>query len=79
MSAEDPYFVDRWYLWKNGKLQHRRLDCASLDEANGRLAEFVKMPDTTRVVISKRGFKRNSSAVKVWQANPADMAAGRGV
>lgn len=54
-----PYYVEHTYLWSDGKPQVRRYDYATLDEAEDRMARLREHPGTTRIVLRRRGPRRN--------------------
>lgn len=61
-----PYFVDHWYLWSDGEVRRRHYDYATLEEAQDRMHALKDYPGTTRIVLCKRGIRRNQpSTLKV--------------
>ncbi len=64
-----PYFVGHWFLWSDGDLRHKQYECDDLESARARFDQCVEQSNSTKVVIRRRGNKRNqSTAIQAWSA-----------
>lgn len=68
MISENPFIVDRWYLWSDGELRKQRFRYATREDAEHACVSYLEMSDTTRIRLSKDSrYSSKPTVIKVWE------------